>query len=111
MDRYDVIIIGAGPAGCATALFLHRRGYRVVVLDQARFPRDKVCGEFISPAADPILAELGLMDAIEQTAPRRLQGVAISACGDEARCIDNPPPRQAPRPVASASLPPSVFVR
>lgn len=109
MDRYDVIIIGAGPAGCATALFLHRRGYRVVVLDQARFPRDKVCGEFISPAADPILAELGLMDAIEQTAPMRLQGVAISAYGDEALCIDYPPHPQDARPMASLSLPRFVF--
>ena len=109
MDRYDVIIIGAGPAGCATALFLHRRGYRVVVLDQARFPRDKVCGEFISPAADPILEELGLMDAIEQTSPVRLKGVAISAYGRKALCIDYPPHPRDARPMASLSLPRFVF--
>ena len=109
MDRYDVIIIGAGPAGCATALFLHRRGYRVVVLDQARFPRDKVCGEFISPAADPILEELGLMDAIEQTAPVRLKGVAVSAYGRKALCIDYPPHPQDARPMASLSLPRFAF--
>ena len=109
MNRYDVIIIGAGPAGCATALFLQSRGYRVVVLDQARFPRDKVCGEFISPAADPILEELGLMDAIEQTQPVRLQGVAISAYGNETLCIDYPPHPQDARPMTSLSLPRFVF--
>ena len=65
MSSYDVIIIGAGPAGSASALFLHRKGLRVLVLDRARFPRDKVCGEFISPAADDILSDLGVLDEIE----------------------------------------------
>ena len=61
INKTDVIVIGGGPAGCAAAIGLSRLGYRVALCDQAKFPRDKVCGEFISPAADPILARLGVL--------------------------------------------------
>lgn len=79
MKPFDIIIIGAGPAGTSAALFLEKKGYRIVLLDQARFPRDKVCGEFISPAADALLSELGVLDSIETLNPTRLRGVALSA--------------------------------
>ncbi len=102
-SHYDVIIIGAGPAGSATALFVHQKGYRVAVLEQSKFPRDKVCGEFISPAADDLLAELGLLDAIQQRSPVRLKGVAISAYEGPELLIDYPYHRG--RAMASLSLP------
>jgi flavin-dependent dehydrogenase len=86
----DVIVIGGGPAGCAAALGLNRLGYRVVLCDQAKFPRDKVCGEFISPAADPILKRLGVLDRIEALSPKRLKGVAISSYEGEEVVIDYP---------------------
>jgi menaquinone-9 beta-reductase len=86
----DVIIIGGGPSGCAAALGLNRLGYRVVLCDQAKFPRDKVCGEFISPAADPILKRLGVFDRIEALSPKRLKGVAISSYEGEEIVIDYP---------------------
>ena len=44
MKRYDAIVVGAGPAGSATAIRLARGGARVLVVDKARFPRDKPCG-------------------------------------------------------------------
>ena len=44
MERYDVAVIGAGPAGSVTAIHLARGGARVLLLDKARFPRDKPCG-------------------------------------------------------------------
>ena len=84
MDNADVVVIGGGPAGCSTAIGLNRLGYNVVLCDQAKFPRDKVCGEFISPAADPILDRLGILDYIEALAPKRLKGVAISSYEGEA---------------------------
>jgi menaquinone-9 beta-reductase len=86
----DVIVIGGGPAGCAAAMGLNRLGYRVVLCDQAKFPRDKVCGEFISPAADPILKRLGVFDRIEALSPKRLKGVAISSYEGEEVVIDYP---------------------
>ena len=105
MKPYDVIIIGAGPAGCASALFLHQKGLRVLVLDRAAFPRDKVCGEFISPAADEILEDLGILEAIQQTHPVRLQGVAISSYGKPELRIDYPPCPGRVKPMTSLSLP------
>ena len=86
----DVIIIGGGPSGCAAALGLNRLGYKVVLCDQAKFPRDKVCGEFISPAADPILKRLGVLNRIEALSPKRLKGVAISSYEGEEILIDYP---------------------
>lgn len=53
----DLAIIGGGPAGCAAALEARRHGLRVAVWDRDRFPRHKVCGEFISPEALPWLAQ------------------------------------------------------
>ena len=105
MNPYDVIIIGAGPAGCASSLFLHQKGLRVLVLDRAAFPRDKVCGEFISPAADEILEDLGILEAIQQTHPVRLQGVAISSYGKPELRIDYPPCPGRVKPMTSLSLP------
>jgi flavin-dependent dehydrogenase len=52
---FDVAIIGGGPAGTIAALEAQRHGLRVALWDRDRFPRDKVCGEFISSEARPIL--------------------------------------------------------
>jgi geranylgeranyl reductase family protein len=58
--RYDVLVVGAGPAGAIAALVLARAGARVALLDKARFPRDKACGDFIGPRGLQVLADLGL---------------------------------------------------
>lgn len=55
---FDVAIVGAGPAGTACALALRGSGLRVVLLDKARFPRDKVCGDAVPGAALTALARL-----------------------------------------------------
>ena len=59
-DRADVVVVGGGPAGAATAISLRRQGIDVLVLDRARFPRDKVCGDVLLPEARETLAALGL---------------------------------------------------
>jgi flavin-dependent dehydrogenase len=56
----DVLVAGAGPAGVAAALTAARRGLEVVLVDRARFPRDKPCGEGLLPAALEALERLGL---------------------------------------------------
>ncbi|MDQ7858635.1 MAG: FAD-dependent oxidoreductase [Armatimonadota bacterium] len=56
----DVLVVGGGPAGAATALLLARRGHRVALVDRARFPRPKPCGEYLNPSAVAVLERLGL---------------------------------------------------
>lgn len=59
-NTYDAIVIGAGPAGSSLALHLARQGRRVALIDGARFPRRKVCGEGLMPHGVGALRALGL---------------------------------------------------
>jgi geranylgeranyl reductase family protein len=61
----EVIVVGAGPAGSATAARIAAAGRDVLIVDRARFPRDKVCGDFVGPVALAELGALGIGDAAE----------------------------------------------
>jgi flavin-dependent dehydrogenase len=87
MQRCDVLIVGGGPAGSSCAWGLRRSGLDVVVLDRARFPRDKVCAGWITPQ---ILAELDI-DPAEYAKDRVLQpirGFRVGRIGDRAADAD-----------------------
>ncbi len=58
--RFDVLVVGAGPAGSVAALVLARGGARVALVDKSTFPRDKACGDFVGPRGVQLLADLGL---------------------------------------------------
>jgi menaquinone-9 beta-reductase len=60
--RFDALVVGAGPAGSVAALVLARAGARVALLDKARFPRDKACGDFIGPRGLQLLSDLGVAE-------------------------------------------------
>jgi geranylgeranyl reductase family protein len=82
MNRcWDVIVAGAGPAGSATALLLARAGARVLMLDRARFPREKPCSEYLSPESTRVLERLGpeVLAAVGAAAPARLSGMKVVA--------------------------------
>lgn len=65
-----IAIVGAGPAGASAGWHLARRGHEVVLFDRARFPRDKTCGDWLTPLALEELARLGLDAAqLERAAP------------------------------------------
>ena len=59
-SRFDVIVVGGGPAGSIAALVLARGGARVALVDKAQFPRDKACGDIVGPRALQLLTDLGL---------------------------------------------------
>lgn len=75
----EVIVVGGGPAGASTACALAREGVDVLVLDRARFPRDKVCAEFLSPQGSRILSDMGVLDEIEASHPAHLRGMRVRA--------------------------------
>jgi geranylgeranyl reductase family protein len=64
----DVIIAGGGPAGSTLAWALAKRGLRTVVLERARFPREKVCGDYVDPRGLRILEAMGAMRKLQRAA-------------------------------------------
>src|SRR2546427_10165613 len=79
--HWDVVVAGAGPAGSATALLLSRAGARVLLLDRARFPREKPCSEYLSPESTRVLERLGsdVLAAVAAASPARLTGMKVVA--------------------------------
>jgi flavin-dependent dehydrogenase len=75
----DVIVVGAGPAGAATAILFAERGFDVLVLDRAVFPRPKLCGEYLSPEAARVLDRLGVLKALDTAGAVPLAGMRITA--------------------------------
>jgi geranylgeranyl reductase family protein len=75
----EVIVIGAGPAGSTVAARLADAGHRVLLLDKAGFPRHKPCSDYVSPAGEPILAELGVLDEILAAGASRMPAMAVHA--------------------------------
>ena len=104
---WDALVVGAGPAGAATALWLARAGAAVLLVDRARFPRDKPCSEYLSPTATELLARLGpeVLGAVEGAAHAKLYGMKIVAPSGTAVCGRF---REAARPYSFA-LPRSTF--
>ncbi|XP_052074724.1 conditioned medium factor receptor 1-like [Mytilus californianus] len=59
-EHYDVAIVGAGPAGSTCAYFLAQKGWKVLLLEKKKFPRDKYCGDVVCRTAIEILIEMGV---------------------------------------------------
>ena len=64
MTRPELVVAGGGPAGAAIAALAGRRGVRTLLIERDRFPRDKVCGEFLSAEGCAVLERLGLLPAM-----------------------------------------------
>jgi flavin-dependent dehydrogenase len=92
---YDALVVGAGPAGSTAAQLLARAGWSVAVVEKSRFPRRKVCGEFISAASIALLNELGVDSEFLASAGPDVRRVGLFA-GDAAPTAAMPPLSGAP---------------
>ncbi|MEV4541528.1 geranylgeranyl reductase family protein [Micromonospora echinaurantiaca] len=102
-DEFDVVVVGAGPAGAAAALAARRSGARVLLLDRADFPRDKACGDGVAAHALDVLADLGVPDAVAGYPPLP----ALRLVGPGGGAVSRALPRPAytvPRSVFDARL-------
>ncbi|MGL4744855.1 MAG: NAD(P)/FAD-dependent oxidoreductase, partial [Dermatophilaceae bacterium] len=76
-ERADVVVVGAGPGGSATAAYLAQHGLDVALVEKATFPRDKICGDGLTPRATKELISLG----VDTTGWQRTKGLRIKGGG------------------------------
>jgi geranylgeranyl reductase family protein len=75
MTGYDVLVVGAGPAGATVAAMTARAGLSTLVLERTQFPREKVCGDCLNPGAWKILDRLGVSQLVDRIPSARLRWV------------------------------------
>lgn len=89
---YDLIVIGGGPGGCATAITAARRASRVLLLERGSYPRHRVCGEFVSAESLALLASLLSADQQDLiSAAPRISQARVFADGSELHFEVSPP--------------------
>ena len=76
---FDVIIVGGGPAGATAALYARRYGLTTLLLDKARFPRDKICGDALGGKAVQILRDLELLEQVCQLLGASVKGILFGS--------------------------------
>lgn len=79
-----MVVVGGGPAGAVSGWALASRGVRVLVLDRARFPREKVCGDFVEPRGLRLFARMGCLRTLEARAPLAITHVNMFIDGNSA---------------------------
>lgn len=77
--EFDVIVLGGGPAGSSASAFLSKAGKKVLLLDRAKFPRDKTCGDGISGRSVGVLRDLGILDEFKKVEHELMYGVTFSS--------------------------------
>ena len=76
-ERYDLVVVGAGPGGSATAHYASRAGLETLLLDRQEFPRDKPCGDGLMPHAATEVSLMGLGDWLDEPHHGKFTGFSI----------------------------------
>ncbi|MBA3882201.1 MAG: geranylgeranyl reductase family protein [Chthoniobacterales bacterium] len=90
VEGFDVAIVGGGPAGACCAAFCARAGLRTLVLERERFPREKVCGDCINPAAEPVFERLQIAERLRTLPHGKLQRIDFVAIGGRTVSVELP---------------------
>jgi 2-polyprenyl-6-methoxyphenol hydroxylase-like FAD-dependent oxidoreductase len=99
----DALVIGAGPAGAAAAIFLAQAGWHVVLVEQSVYPRQKVCGECLTAGGLAVLDELGVGAQVREHAGPELRDIGWThgSCARRGRPVRTVPLRTAGRSAAT----------
>ena len=104
-EEFDAIVVGGGPGGAVAATFLARANVKTLLIDKARFPRDKACGDAVGGQSAELLGELGLEPQLAQYRVARINGeIFTSPKGAEVQIPF------APRPPANSHAGPPVYI-
>ena len=76
-ERYDLVVVGAGPGGSATAYYASKAGLNTVLLDRQEFPRDKACGDGLMPHAASEISLMGLGKWLDEPHHGKFTGFSI----------------------------------
>jgi geranylgeranyl reductase family protein len=87
---WDVAIVGSGPAGASCAAFCAAAGLRTLVLERAKFPREKVCGDCLNPTCWPVLDRLGVSEEVRAAPHGKL--TTVEFIGVDGRSVTAPLP-------------------
>ncbi len=87
---FDVIVVGGGPGGASAAAFMAMDGARVLLLEKAIWPRDKICGDAVGGKSLKHVQQLGIKGVIEETPHFRVDGIIFGAPNGKEVCISLP---------------------
>ncbi len=90
MQKFDVAIVGGGPAGSSCAAFCALAGLRTLVLERERFPREKVCGDCLNPSCWSVMERLGLTQRVWDLPHSKLTSVEFIAIDGHKVIVDLP---------------------
>ena len=76
-ERYDLVVVGAGPGGSATAHYASKAGLETLLLDRQEFPRDKPCGDGLMPHAASEVSLMGLGEWLDEPHHGKFTGFSI----------------------------------
>ena len=89
MDKqYDIIIVGAGPAGTTAAIYAAKQGLKTLLVEKETFPRDKICGDALSGKSIGMLREMNLLQQVQKLPGADIQVITFSSPNHDSFNID-----------------------